>query len=276
MQVLQIGKDLKIKYFGKFDLSHTLDCGQCFRWSKTDFGYEGIVGSNYLEISQCGDELILKNTSDQVFEKFWKNYFDFGIDYEKIGKSFANVHPVIKKAYEYCGGIHILRQDPWESLCSFIISQNNNIPRIKKIVSCLCTLFGEKINHGFSFPSAESLSTLSEKDLEPIRSGFRAKYILDAARKVANLEVNFTKIQNMDFLEAKKSLMQISGVGPKIADCVLLYGFHRLEAFPVDVWMKKIMEKFFKGESPHIFGQYAGVAQQYLYHYSRTGTDLQL
>ena len=112
------------------------------------------------------------------------------------------------------------------------------------------------------------------EDLEPIRSGFRAKYILDAARKISSKIVDFKKIENLDYIDAKNELMKIKGVGPKVADCVLLYGFHRLEAFPEDVWIKKVMNKFFKNESPKIFGEYAGIAQQYLYHYSRMHPEI--
>ena len=124
------------------------------------------------------------------------------------------------------------------------------------------------------FPKVEKISSLSISQLEPIRSGFRAKYILDAAKKVASGEIDFDQIEKLDYLEAKNLLMKIHGVGPKVADCVLLYGFHKLEAFPMDVWMKKIMNKFFKDKSPEFFGEFAGVAQQYLYHYTRSNPQI--
>ena len=147
---------------------------------------------------------------------------------------------------------------------------------IKKIIKSLCDLFGDKIENSKekSFPSSEVISKLNLEDLEPIRSGFRAKYILDAARKVSSKIVDFKKIENLDYIDAKNELMKIKGVGPKVADCVLLYGFHRLEAFPEDVWIKRVMNKFFKNESPKIFGEYAGIAQQYLYHYSRMHPEI--
>ena len=210
------------------------------------------------------------------FKKIWYKYFDLETDYKKIGENITTLHPILKKAYIECSGIRILRQEPWETLCSFIISQNNNIPRIKKIIKSLCDLFGDKIENSKekSFPSSEVISKLNLEDLEPIRSGFRAKYILDAARKVSSKIVDFNKIENLDYIDAKNELMKIKGVGPKVADCVLLYGFHRLEAFPEDVWIKKVMNKFFKNESPKIFGEYAGIAQQYLYHYSRMHPEI--
>lgn len=276
MKFIELGQDLKIKNFENIDLGQTFDCGQCFRWQKTTGGYTGIFKGNELTISQNENEIIIKNTNINDFKKIWCEYFDFETDYKKIGENISTLHPILKKAYKECSGIRILKQEPWETLCSFIISQNNNIPRIKKIIKSLCDLFGNKIENSEekSFPSAQIISKLSLEDLTPIKSGFRAKYILDAAQKVDSDIVNFEKIKDMDYSKAKNTLMKIKGVGPKVADCVLLYGFHKLEAFPEDVWIKKVMNTFFKNESPKIFGKYAGIAQQYLYHYSRMHPEI--
>lgn len=277
MEILEFGKELKLKSFENIDLVQTFECGQCFRWQKTlENSYIGIFKGKKLELSQSADHITVIGTDINDFKKTWFEYFDLKTNYKKIGENVAILHPILKKAYIECSGIRILRQEPWETLCSFIISQNNNIPRIKKIIKSLCDLFGDKIENSKekSFPSSEVISKLNLEDLEPIRSGFRAKYILDAARKVSSKIVDFNKIENLDYIDAKNELMKIKGVGPKVADCVLLYGFHRLEAFPEDVWIKRVMNKFFKNESPKIFGEYAGIAQQYLYHYSRMHPEI--
>lgn len=277
MEILEFGKELKLKNFENIDLVQTFECGQCFRWQKnSENSYTGIFEGKKLELSQLTPNTIILSTDMSDFKKIWYKYFDLETDYKKIGENITTLHPILKKAYIECSGIRILRQEPWETLCSFIISQNNNIPRIKKIIKSLCDLFGDKIENSKekSFPSSEVISKLNLEDLEPIRSGFRAKYILDAARKISSKIVDFKKIKNLDYIDAKNELMKIKGVGPKVADCVLLYGFHRLEAFPEDVWIKKVMNKFFKNESPKIFGEYAGIAQQYLYHYSRMHPEI--
>ena len=277
MEILEFGKKLKLKNFENIDLVQTFECGQCFRWQKnSENSYTGIFKGKKLELSQLTPNTIILSTDMSDFKKIWYKYFDLETDYKKIGENITTLHPILKKAYIECSGIRILRQEPWETLCSFIISQNNNIPRIKKIIKSLCDLFGDKIENSKekSFPSSEVISKLNLEDLEPIRSGFRAKYILDAARKINSKIVDFNKIENLDYIDAKNELMKIKGVGPKVADCVLLYGFHRLEAFPEDVWIKKVMNKFFKNESPKIFGEYAGIAQQYLYHYSRMHPEI--
>ena len=175
-----------IEYVSNFDLSQTFDCGQCFRWNKNENSYSGVAFGRELEAFSDGEDIIFVGTTLKSFNSIWKDYFDFSTDYKKIGENFSDFNPVLKKAYEFCPGIRILRQDPWETLCSFIISQNNNIPRIKKIILSLCERFGNKIENNYSFPSAEKLSLLTESDLQPIKSGFRARYILDAAQKIAS------------------------------------------------------------------------------------------
>lgn len=274
-QVLAYKDGILIKNVLSFDLGQIFDCGQCFRWEKTNENeYSGIAFGKKLVVSQISNDIYFKNTSKKDFENVWKDYFDFSFDYENLKKELEKIDPVLKKAIETYPGIRILKQEPWETLCSFIISQNNNIPRIKKIISKLCENFGEKINGGYAFPNAKKLAGLTEKDLSVIKSGFRAKYILDAAKKVNSKEINLEKISKMPPGNAKTELMKIKGVGPKVADCVLLYGMHNLAAFPMDIWMKKVMETFFKGKGPEFFGKYAGIAQQYLYHYTRTNPEI--
>lgn len=255
------------------DLGLTFDCGQCFRWAKKDNYYIGTAYGKTVEISAKDGLIYIEGTNETDFRNIWAKYLDLNTNYQKITQEISNLSPEINQAVKLYSGIHILNQEPWEALCSFIISQNNNIPRIKKIIESLCENFGQKISNSYAFPSAKTLSRLSVEDLSVIKSGFRAKYIIDAAQKVVSDEINLEKISKMPLDEARKALMTINGVGPKVAECVLLYGMHRLEAFPLDVWMKRVMETLFKGQKPTIFGPYAGVAQQYLYHYSRMNPE---
>ena len=161
-------------------------------------------------------------------------------------------------------------QEPWETLCSFIISQNNNIPRIKGIIDRLCMNFGENQNGVYTFPSANIIAKLSLEDLSVLRSGFRAKYILDAAKKVSSGEIDLDTLKSMDIDSARQELMKIKGVGPKVADCTLLFALEHIEAFPKDVWIKRAMEKLFGGQLPECAVPYAGIVQEYIFYYART------
>lgn len=261
-----------IENIDDFDLSETFNCGQCFRWNQTaDNTFTGIAYSRVLNVTKEKNTLILRGTNvEKSFESIWKSYFDLDSDYKKIKLHLSRLDENLAAACQYAPGIRILRQEPWETLCSFIISQNNNIPRIKGIIERFCQLFGEEIEpRFFAFPTCETVANLSLSELEPIKCGFRDKYILDAARKVATGSVNFEVIKNLPLDKARSELMKIKGVGPKVAECTILYGFYRLEAFPVDVWMKRAMGAFFPNKEPSYFGEFAGVAQQYIFHYSR-------
>lgn len=262
-----------------FDLTQTLECGQCFRWDRLpDGSYTGVASGRFLHISGEKFPEILR-------DPFWSHYFDFDLDYEKVRASLAESDPVLAQAAQFAPGMRILNQEPWEALCSFIISQNNNIPRIKGIVARLCVAFGAKLEGAgpdgaeleggaYAFPAPETLAALEEDDLAPVRCGFRARYLIDAARKVACGEINLEAVRRLPLAEARTKLMTIVGVGPKVADCALLYGLHRLDAFPMDVWMKRAMRELFPGREPESFGPYAGIAQQYIFHYSRMNPQL--
>lgn len=255
---------------GAFDLKNTFDCGQCFRWNeKEDGSYEGIVRGKYARLYPGDDGIIIENCSEDDLSTIWKDYFDLGNDYNSIRSEISAGCPQLSCAVESIDGIRILSQEPWEALCSFIISQNNNIPRIKGIIERLCLSFGDEIDGGRSFPSAEKIAALEIEELAPLRAGFRARYIIDAARKVADGSVKLEKMYDAPIDDCRRELMTIIGVGQKVAECTLLYGLHRLEAFPIDVWMKKALATHFSGVSADSIGQYAGVAQQYIFHYSR-------
>lgn len=257
-------------------LRDTLCCGQSFRWREQEDGsFFGVAMGKALSIKRVGDELLLIGTNEDDFNNLWKGYFDLELDYEAVRESLSALHPTLCEATRFAPGIHILRQEPFEALISFIISQNNNIKRIEGIVDRLCEGFGEEISEGvFNFPTSARLSRLSPDDLAPIRAGFRHRYIIDASRKVASTEVDLESLREMPYEDAKKMLMTITGVGEKVADCTLLYGLHRTEAFPMDVWMKRAMKVLFNGVDPSYFGEYAGIAQQYIFHYSRMHPEL--
>lgn len=259
-----------IKDIRNFTLSETLDCGQAFRWRETEDGaFEGVAFGKYLKLAADKEGIILYDTSEEDFLNIWKDYFDLDRDYGEIIEAISE-NEVLKTASGFAGGIRILRQDPWEALCSFIISQNNNIPRIKGIVERLCATFGEEIKEGFySFPTAEKIAALTLEDLAPLRSGFRAKYILDGAKRVASGEIDLDALKELALDEARQELMKIYGVGEKVADCTLLFGLSHIDAFPKDVWIKKAMAKLFDGSLPECAAPYAGIAQQYIFHYAR-------
>ena len=254
MKCVEVENGVRVEGVCDLDLAQTLDCGQSFRWTEREDGsFEGIAFGKCVTVRLENNTLYIENTTKDDFEKIWYDYFDLSLDYGKI---------------------RILRQEPYEALCTFIISQNNNIKRIKGIVQRLCESFGEKIDGGYAFPTAEKMSRLSPDDLAPLRAGFRNRYLVDAAQKVASGEVDLEKCRYCDYDEARAELMKITGVGVKVADCTLLFGLHRIEAFPVDVWMKRAMEKLFPNMKPDDFGEYAGIAQQYIFHYSRMHPEL--
>lgn len=259
-----------IKGIENFDLKNTLDCGQAFRWECDDNGiWRGVAFGRYLEL--CKDEngtVILYNTNKDDFDAVWCEYFDLDRNYSEIIAAVSG-NEILKKAAEFGQGIRVLNQEPWETLCSFIISQNNNIKRIKGIIKILCENFGDKIDGGYTFPSAERVASLTLDDLSILRAGFRGKYILDAASKVASGEIDLKVLSSLPLDTARQELMKIKGVGPKVADCALLFSHKQSCAFPKDVWIKRAMEVLFGGELPKEAEPYAGIIQQYIFFYAR-------
>jgi len=263
-----------ISAVSEFNLDQTLDCGQCFRFDKADDGsWRGVAGGCAIVARSTAGGILIEGAASDDGE-FFKRYFDLERDYAAIRKSYL-AHPALAPCAEFAPGIRILRQDAWETLISFIISQNNNIKRIKGIVSRLCALLGEPIGGGeYAFPSAGVIAAANEDDLAPLRAGWRAGYILDAARRVHGGEVVLDDIARLPLDEAQAALRVIHGVGPKVADCVLLFGMGRTDAFPMDVWMKRAMATMFPGNTAADFGEYAGIAQQYIFHYARMNPEM--
>lgn len=252
------------------NLENTLFCGQAFRWSeKEDKKYTAVVKGKVITAWQDKEKIVFENVKSDDDRKLIEDYFDLNRDYEKICSQLCG-DEYFKAAFESYRGIRILHQDSWEALCSFIISQNNNIPRIRGIIDRFCKSFGEKIDEeNYSFPSYEKLKGITAEELSPLRAGFRAKYIADAVEKLNSDQVNLNKIEKYDLERARQELCKIKGVGAKVAECTLLYGFGRVEAFPVDVWVKRIMQEMYPQGLPEIFNGNQGIAQQYLFHWRR-------
>ena len=276
MKIIDFGNHIKIEDESFFDIYQTFDCGQTFRFENTSENtVEGVALGRLLRLTKTEDGSIEINCTLEEFEGIWKHYLALDRDYSKINGYFSEgSDEVLKKASLYGKGIHILRQDPWEALCSFIISQNNNIPRIKKIINALSEKFGEPFEYEgktyYSFPTAKALADAGEAEIFALKTGFRAKYICDAAEKVASGEINLENILKLSTADAQTELLRIKGVGPKVAACALLFGFDKTDAFPIDVWVKRVISKYYSEDfDPKSLGQYAGIAQQYLFYYER-------
>ena len=282
MKIYEENGNLILSEVSDFDLTQTFDCGQCFRFERQDDAYIGIAYGLPLKISQTGSTVTLYGTSREDWDKVWSSYFDMDRDYGKIKESLSK-DSVMCDAISFGEGIRILRQEPFECLISFIISASNNIPRIKKIIGSLCTNFGEKITYlgmdFYTFPTAEKLSSLTLEDLGIIKAGFRDKYILNAAKAVKSGQIDLECLKQANFEYAKAELLKLSGVGNKVAECVLLFSLDKYGSFPVDVWIKRIMEYcYFDSEqdkevisefAEEKFGELCGFAQQYLFYWAR-------
>ncbi len=256
-----------------FDIRQTFLCGQCFRWSENEDGsFSGIASGRYIRLSQDADSVTLHGISEQDIP-FWQEYFDIATDYGEV-ISRLSCDETLSLACKSSGGIRILKQEPFETLISFIISQNNNIPRISGIIDRLCESYGEKIEGGYAFPTAEKLRGITPEQLAPLRAGFRARYICDAAEKVNSGEVDLAEITTLPLDEAREKLKLIVGVGDKVADCVLLFGFAKYDAFPRDVWVKRLMARFYPEGLPECTRGVEGIAQQYLFDYVRNNGGL--
>lgn len=274
MQLKTIGRDLLLVDQQNFDPFVSCECGQCFRFERVcDRSYRLFACGRRLDIEKTAEGWLFLDIAEEEFRSGFYEYFDLERDYGEIIRGFSQDN-IVSRAAEEGSGIRIFRQDPWETLISFIISQNNNIPRIKKIINSLCALLGEEKNGFYKFPSAEEILTAGLDGLAPIKSGFRAKYIIDAAEKVSSGEVSIERIKKSDYETALNELKKIKGVGDKVANCVLLFGFGFHEAFPIDVWVKRVIGKYY-GENfdPKSFGKYAGIAQQYLFNFERNSNE---
>lgn len=272
MTVIEHSHFIQIDSGSPFSAEQTFACGQCFRWMRqADGSYLGVVCGTPARVWESDGSLCITGTRTD-FDALWRDYFDCGTDYAAICRSFA-VDDFTAKAAAFGAGIRILRQEPWEALCTFLISQCNNIPRITAIVQRLCEGWGKPVSwHGqtlYTFPQPDVLAALDADALAPLRAGYRAPYLIAAAQAVQAGALSFDALRAMTTDDARKQVMQLRGVGRKVADCFLLFGLHKLDAFPVDTWMKKAAA-FYSGDMKRfIDSPFAGVYQQYFFYYVR-------
>lgn len=273
-----------------FDLKDIFDCGQCFRWNEDeDKNYIGVVGNNVLKVWKKDNKIYFKSNGEDDLKELVTYYFDLNRDYEKIKKELSTIDANMKEAVKYGEGIRLLNQDLWETIISFIISANNNIPRIKGIIERISVKYGNEIlfegKKYYSFPTVDELSKASVEDLRKLGLGFRDVRVFETTQIIKNGKVNLNDLKKeKDFKKVREILLTLPGVGPKVADCILLFSsLKRWEAFPIDVWVRRVMndlyihnedEKKVKKEqiekiAKEKFGALAGIAQQYLFYWKR-------
>ena len=274
-----------------FELKDIFECGQCFRWNENENGsYTGVINNGVLNVEKQGKKIFFTGILDQDIKEVVRFYFDLDRNYEEIKMQLSNIDKYLKTSVEYGKGIRILNQDLWETIISFIISANNNIPRIKGIIERISKEYGTEIEWNgekyYTFPTPEQLGKATVEDLRSLGTGFRDIRIYETTQKVLSGEFNLKEVQKKDTLSAREELLTLSGVGPKVADCILLFStLKRFDVFPIDVWVRRVMnELYIKNEDEtkvnkkdimkianEKFGNLEGLAQQYLFYWKREG-----
>lgn len=283
-----------IKNVESLEPKHIFECGQCFRWDEREDGsYIGVIKNNVLSVKKEGKDIIFKGMCEENIEEVCIDYFDLNRNYEEIKQTLSQVDKYLENSIAYGSGIRILNQDLWETIISFIISANNNIPRIKGIIQKLSQAYGKKIKWEgktyYTFPTAEELAEASVQDLRSLGLGFRDKYVYETTRKILKEEINLNKLHEEKNTEkVRKILLTLPGVGPKVADCILLFStLKRFDVFPIDVWVRRVMNDLYiqsndenkvnKREIEEIarqkYGDLEGLAQQYLFYWRRGVTN---
>ena len=273
-----------------FELNHIFECGQCFRWDREiDGSYTGVFGNNLLNVSKNDNSIIFKGMCEKDIKETCIQYFDLNRDYEKIKLELSKIDDNLKTSIEYGNGIRILNQNLWETIISFIISANNNIPRIKGIINRISQKYGKEIVYNnkkyYTFPTPEELAKASVEDLRNVGLGFRDIRVYKTTQKIYNKEFNLEKLQQeKDTKIIREKLLTLDGVGPKVADCIILFStLKRFDVFPIDVWVRRVMnELYIKNEDEtkvnkkdieqlarEKYGNLAGIAQQYLFFWKR-------
>lgn len=279
----KIDNGVKIVGVKNFDPKHIFECGQCFRWNNDEEknSYIGVAFEKVIEVRKKGEDVYIYNTSEKEFNDIWAEYFDLNTDYDEI-KNKLKEDETLRKSIEFGSGIRLLRQDPFEMIISFIISSNNRIPMIKRAIKNISKKWGKCIeykgNKYYTFPKLNDIKDATIEELQECGVGFRARYIKGTV--IALCENN--NIKNMlesDDDECYKKLQKFMGVGPKVADCIMLFGMNKFSAFPVDVWVKRAMQYFYVAPDVSLkkirefarekFGKLSGYAQQYLFYYAR-------
>lgn len=279
-----------LKNIDSFELKDIFDCGQCFRWNIEDDGsYTGVFENNVLNVKKENDEVTFEGICEGNIKKTVEYYFDLNRDYKQIKQKLSKIDNNMKTSIEYGKGIRILNQDLWETIISFIISANNNIPRIKGIIERLSKKYGNAINYKgkkyYTFPTAKQLENVSVEDYRNLGLGFRDIRLYETTKMILDKKVDIEKLkENENTVEVREELLTLSGVGPKVADCILLFSdLKRFEVFPIDVWVRRVMnDLYIKQEDENKvskkqieklakekFGSLAGLAQQYLFYWRR-------
>ena len=283
-------QEYKISNIDSFELKDIFDCGQCFRWNEQQDGsYTGVFGENVLNVSKVGNDVAFKGICKENIKETVENYFDLNRDYQKIKNQLMQIDENMKKSVEYGQGIRILNQDLWETIISFIISANNNIPRIKGIIERLSRKYGKEIEWNntkyYTFPTAKALKDVTVQEYRELGLGFRDIRLYETTHMILDKKVDLEEMKsNPDTMEVREQLLSLSGVGPKVADCILLFSdLKRFEVFPIDVWVRRVMNDLYihnedetkvnKKQIEKIaqekFGDLAGLAQQYLFYWRR-------
>ena len=279
-----------LKNTSSFEPKHIFECGQCFRWDEEkDGSYTGVVKNNVINVKKVDNAIYFSSFGADNLETLITEYFDLKRDYEKIKCELSKIDNYLANSIKYGSGIRILNQDLWETIISFIISANNNIPRIKGIIERLSKKYGNKIEWKgrdyYTFPTIEELAKASVEDLRKLGLGFRDVRVYETTHKILNKKVNLEKLhEEPDTQKARDTLLTLAGVGPKVADCILLFStLKRLDVFPIDVWVRRVMnELYLKKEdetkvnkreieklAKEKYGALEGIAQQYLFYWKR-------
>ena len=280
----------KVDNCKSFELAHIFDCGQCFRWNKQiDGSYTGVFKGNVLNIKKVDNVIVFKGICNGNIQEAVTDYFDLGRDYEQIKKQLSKIDKNVSNSIKYGEGIRILNQDLWETIISFIISANNNIPRIKGIIERLSKKYGNEIEWNgatyYTFPTPEQLKDVTVQEYRELGLGFRDVRLYETTHMILDKKVDLEELQNEpDTMKVREELLTLSGVGPKVADCILLFSsLKRFDVFPIDVWVRRVMnELYIKNEdetkvnkkqieqlAQEKFGNLAGIAQQYLFYWKR-------
>ena len=273
-----------------FEPKHIFDCGQCFRWDEeADASYTGIVKNNVINVKKVDNSVVFKSVGADNLEQLVIDYFDLNRNYEKIKNELSKIDEYLANSINYGNGIRILNQDLWETIISFIISANNNIPRIKGIINRMSQKYGTEIiwneKKYYTFPTVENLSKATVEDLRDLGLGFRDVRVYNTTHKILEKQVNLKELyQEKDTQKVRNILLTLDGVGPKVADCILLFStLKRFDVFPIDVWVRRVMnELYIKNEdetkvnkkdieklAKEKYGNLEGIAQQYLFYWKR-------
>ena len=275
-----------IKNKQSFNPIHIFECGQCFRWNKQEDGsYIGIVRNNVLKVEEKEDNIIITGNCEEDIKQLCEDYFSLDEDYEKIKENLSKIDDNLKTSIKFGKGIRILHQDLWETIISFIISANNNIPRIKGIIERISKKYGKKIifeeKEYYTFPTVKELSRATVEELRNLGLGFRDVRVFETTRKIYIKEVDLEELKKeKDICKIEELLLSLPGVGPKVADCIMLFSLKKYQVFPIDVWVRRVMSELYfenKEQKPqkikefvkNYYGERAGLAQQYLFYWRR-------